>query len=133
MELGFEVVKTKDRPFWHREDGSYAGIPISIGDDDDDGEDKDKPTDKKTQYPVFAIDDAPKELYDYPEEGTCTITYKIKRRSMVDPEEGDPRYSVELAIMSIEPKDMPKSGRKSASERTRESSEAYGRAMSRAK
>jgi hypothetical protein len=128
MELGFDVVKTKDRPYWHRKNGEGGiGIPISIDDDEDD-KNGDKPIDEKKEYPVFAIDNAPKELYDYDESGECTIRYKITRRSMID-KDGKPTYSVEMEVSSIDPGDKrEKPAKKSSYERTKESSEAYNRA-----
>lgn len=126
MDLGYQVIKTKAQPYWHKKDETpIAGVKLELPGGK---EDKDEQTHEKTDYPVFAIDDAPKELYDYPDEGECVIKYKIVRRAKTEKEDEEPRHSIEMDIMSIEPvrKEAPK--RKSAEERTRESVDAYNRA-----
>jgi hypothetical protein len=116
-KLGFELVKTKGRDWWHRpvEDAADSDIMPAMPDDDDD--DKSKVTDRKTEYPTLSIGDAPKEIYDYPETGTCIVKYRISRRMMVQKDDGDPKYEVELDIISIDP--APKSNRSSPLERTK--------------
>jgi hypothetical protein len=106
-ELGFTVIKTKSEDWWHRKDGAYGSIPVSVDDEDD--EDDEKPIAEKTEYPSFYIDNCPKEIYDLSEDGTATVTFRVTSRTQNEDSDGKVRYSVSIDIKSFdEKKEEPK-------------------------
>lgn len=57
---------------------------------------------KKKVYPSMYISDAPKELFDLPDEGTATIKYRLREKGIRE-RDGDKSVNCELEILSITP------------------------------
>lgn len=96
-DLGFEMVKTKESPFWHRKDGASG-----FGPDEEDDEDDEKPEKSKTEYPSLVVDHCPEELYNVAEQGTALVKYRVTARSESE-REGERTCSVVIDIQSFDP------------------------------
>lgn len=68
----------------------------------------------KTYYPTLYLGDVDPDLLDLPDEGSCTIKYKIRRREHTETKhEGEKprrRCSIDMDVISIEPPEKKKYG-----------------------
>lgn len=105
-----------------REVPDYSKMEGSLGPEPS-GPEKNLP--KKTVYPSIYLDDAPVALCDVPIEGTALVKYRIDRTTIRRENGGESTASVEIEIMSFE----PKSGKKSDEDSKKEESveEAFGK------
>lgn len=116
MDLGYEVVKTKHAPFWHRKgDRGFDGPPASH----DEGE-EDKQTEARIEHPHMVVEHCPEELHDIPDEGTAIVRYKVSSRSSSE-KDGKKSHDIVIDIKSFEPQ------RKTERKRTRMSDYMDGR------
>lgn len=121
IDLGFKEVKTKELPYWHREDeddGPGMGFGLDIDDDDEYSEDQedDNEPESRTSYPELRLHDTDPQVAELPDEGTITIRYRkieVDDQLKTDKDDKDKRVvSVTLEVQSIELQDDKPTKRK---------------------
>lgn len=100
MELGYEVVKTKHRPYWHRKDGGGLDYPVSQASEEKD--ESDKQTEAQIEHPHMVVEHCPEELHDIPDEGTALVRYKVSTRSKSE-KDGKKTHNIVIDIKSFDP------------------------------